>query len=80
MQIITVRCNESTNESNLSIGDKILVKYKPLDKEGEEMPEIQKEITIAKFKPYEDESEQVWIVDQDGEVFAEENFVKVITD
>lgn len=69
MKIIQVICKGVT----LSIGDKIVVEFKPVidDEEGEA---ITKEITIKKFKPFEDQSEDVWIVGDDDEVYADENF------
>ena len=57
----------------LSIGDKIVVNFKPIvnDEEGEA---VSKEININSFKPYDDSSGDIWIVDDDSEVYADENF------
>jgi len=70
MKIIQVMCNGIT----LSVGDTIKVKFKPLEGDNE-LPEVEKNIEIASFRPYEDTSEDIWIVDKDGEIFADENFV-----
>jgi len=73
MKIIKVICNGIV----LSIGDKIVVSFKPII-DGEEIAAITKEITINSFKPYDDSSEDIWIVDKDGEVYADENFKSLI--
>ncbi len=62
----------------LSLGDKIIVEYKPLvGKEGEEEESetpVIKEITIGAFRPFDDESEEIWIVDQNGQIYSESDY------
>ena len=70
MKIIQVICKDTT----LSLGDKIVVEFKPLLND-EEQPSETKEITIREFRPYDDSSNDIWMVDENGEVYADENFV-----
>jgi hypothetical protein len=58
----------------LSIGDKIEVNYKEILDNGEEGTDVTKEIAILGFAPLDDGSGNIWIVDKDGEVYADENF------
>lgn len=64
------------NGKTLNLGDRIVVEYKPLIGDEEAKEPIQEPITVAQFKPYQDESGDVWIVSEAGEVFAESNYVK----
>jgi hypothetical protein len=73
MKITQVQCKDVV----LSIGDTVLVKFKPLDGE-DELPERDKIIKIAAFKPYEDGSDDIWMIDANGEIYADENFVSMV--
>lgn len=73
MTITKVICNGVS----LSIGDRILVEFKPIV-DDEETQAVTKEITITSFKPFDDSSEDVWIVGDDGELYADENFKSII--
>ena len=74
MEIKQVVCNGVY----LQIGDRITVNYKQILVNGEEGSYINKEITINKFKPFDDSSGDIWIVGNDGDIYADENFVKKI--
>lgn len=74
MEIKQVICNGIT----LQIGDKITVKYKEILDNHEEGNTITKNITIDKFKPFDDSSGDIWIVGNDGQLYADENFIKKI--
>ena len=74
MEIKQVVCNGVY----LQIGDRITVNYKQILVNGEEGSYSNKEITINKFKPFDDSSGDIWIVGNDGDIYADENFVKKI--
>jgi len=64
------------NGTTLSLGDKILVEFKPLINDEEAAEPVSKEIIVDSFRPYEDGSNDVWIVSNENEVFSDSNFVK----
>jgi len=70
MKVNEVICNGET----LRIGDKIVVEYKEILDDDIEGSTIEKEIIIDRFKPFDDSSEDIWIVDKYGELYADENF------
>jgi hypothetical protein len=71
MKITQVQLENSTI---LSLGDNIVVEYKPVINDEESVTPVTEEITISSFKPFDDGSNDVWIISESGEVFAEENF------
>lgn len=76
MKITQVKCNRII----LQIGDKIKVNYKRILTNGLEGKTVyNKDIVIKGFKPFDDSSGDIWIIGNDGELYADENFIKKMT-
>ena len=67
-----------TNGPTLSLGDKIVVVYKPVIGDEESKNSITKQITIHAFKPVDDGSGEVFMVDEKLDAYFEDNFKSLV--